>query len=226
MEKNNYFLPDIENITKNEKMLDSFDVDYIELETLMWQTGYLTITNSQETPRGIKYTLAIPNQEVRVSLVGSFADFMSKIQNSTTVHDEIYESFLNYDFIALQTSIKSLFASIPYYLYTNNPMFEREGYYVSVFYAYIKSMGVDISVEAATNKGRIDMIVFYPKGIFVIEFKVDGSNALSQIKEMKYHEQYLSDGRDIYLIGLEFDTKDKNICKLEWEKIVSKYKNN
>jgi hypothetical protein len=36
---------------------------------------------------------------------------------------------------------------------------------------------------------------------------------------MKYHEQYLSDGRDMYLIGLEFDTKEKNVSKVEWEKI-------
>jgi hypothetical protein len=76
MEKNDYFLPDLENIIKDEKMLDSFDVDYIELETLMWQTGYLTIIDSRESPMGMEYDLSIPNQEVRVSLLGSFADFM------------------------------------------------------------------------------------------------------------------------------------------------------
>ena len=74
-------------------------------------------------------------------------------------------------------------------------------------------------VEKPTNKGRIDMLVFYPNAIFVMEFKVDGTNALSQIKEMQYHEQYLSDGRGIYLVGFEFDTKEKNISKVEWEKI-------
>ena len=200
-------------------MLNSFDVDYIELETLMWQTGYLTITDSKETPMGMKYTLSIPNQEVKISLLGSIADFMSKIQNSVKNKDSIYESFLNLDFKTLELSIKSLFASIPYYLYTNNPMFEREGYYVSVFYAYIKSMGLELRVEESTNKGRIDMVVFYPNTIFVIEFKVDSASALAQIKEMKYHEKYLSDMRDIYLLGLEFSKSDKNISKLEWEKV-------
>ena len=61
-------------------------------------------------------------------------------------------------------------------------MFEREGYYVSVFYAYIKSMGLEIEVEKATKKKRIDMVIKYPNAIFVTEFKVDGSNALAQIK--------------------------------------------
>lgn len=219
IEKNDYFLPDLENIVKDRKMLDSFDVDYIELETLMWQTGYLTITDSRETPMGIEYDLAIPNQEVRLSFLGGVADFMSKIQNSTRAKSTIYKSLLACDFTALQTSIKSLFASIPYYLYTNNPMFEKEGYYVSVFYAYIKSMGFEVFVEQSTNKGRIDMVVFYPNSIFVVEFKVDGSDALAQIKTMNYQEQYLADGRDIYIVGLEFDTKEKNISRLEWEKV-------
>jgi hypothetical protein len=63
------------------------------------------------------------------------------------------------------------------------------------------------------------MVIKMSETIYIIEFKVDGSNALAQIKEMKYHEQYLSDGRDMYLIGLEFDTKEKNVSKVEWEKI-------
>ncbi len=219
LEKNRYFLPDLENIVKDRRMLDSFDVDYIELETLMWQTGYLTIDRVETILDDRSYYLVIPNQEVRISLLGSFAHFMSKIQNPKATTNKILLSLIDADLLSLQIAIKSLFAAIPYYLYTNNPMFEREGYYVSVFYAYLKAMGLDIVVEEATNKGRIDMVIKMSETIYIIEFKVDGSNALAQIKEMKYHEQYLSDGRDVYLIGLEFDTKEKNVSKVEWEKI-------
>ncbi|PUU86523.1 MAG: ATPase AAA, partial [Halanaerobium sp.] len=42
IEKNQYFLPNLENIVADRSLLDSFDVDNIKLETLMWQTGYLT----------------------------------------------------------------------------------------------------------------------------------------------------------------------------------------
>ncbi|MCX6074113.1 MAG: AAA family ATPase [Campylobacterales bacterium] len=219
IEKNSYFLPDFENIVQDESMLNSFDVDNIQLETLMWQTGYLTIESSRETPRGILYGLTIPNQEVRVSLLGSMADFMSKISNSVSIHNNIYEALLQTNFPNLEKSIKSLFASIPYNLYVNNPMFEREGYYVSVFYAYIKSMGLEITVEEATNHGRIDMVIKYPNAIFVTEFKVDGTNSLAQIKAMNYHEKYADDGRDVYLLGLEFDKEARNISTLEWERV-------
>src|SRR5690606_23108990 len=43
IEKNHYFIPNLENIILDESVLGSFDVDNINLETLMWQTGYLTI---------------------------------------------------------------------------------------------------------------------------------------------------------------------------------------
>lgn len=220
LEKNNYFLPDLENIIKDRKMLDSFDVDYIELETLMWQTGYLTIDRVEksfdETPL---YHLAIPNQEVKLSLMGSFADFMSKIQNSTRGKSDIYKALSMADFTSLEKHITSLFASIPYNNFTGVKLYEYEGYYVSVFYAYIKAMGVELIAEDATNKGRIDMTIKLPNFIYVIEFKTDGSDALAQIKTKSYHEKYLSDGRAVYLVGVEFDTKERNVSRVEWENI-------
>ncbi|NQY21591.1 MAG: AAA family ATPase, partial [Campylobacteraceae bacterium] len=78
IEKNSYFLPDMENIIKDEEMLNSFDVDYIEIETLMWQTGYLTIESTYEVYDEIRYKLAIPNNEVRISLMGSISKFLTK----------------------------------------------------------------------------------------------------------------------------------------------------
>ena len=216
IEKNNYFLPNLENIVKDDKMLDSFDVDYIELETLMWQTGYLTIDkttiNYDDTPM---YHLAIPNQEVKISLLGSIADFMSKEQNTTLLKGEIYNSLLNADFYAFEKSFKTLFASIPYNLFTNNKMYEYEGYYVSLFYAYLKALGIELVGEDVTNRGRIDLTIKMPNSIIIIEFKVDGSDALTQIKERKYYEKYLDSRLPIYLVGVVFDTKERNIAGVE-----------
>ena len=95
----------------------------------------------------------------------------------------------------------------------------KEGYFVSVFYAYIKALGFDIVCEDNTNKGRIDITIKMPNSIIIIEFKVDGTSALQQIKDKKYHEKYMSGNLPIFIIGIEFDKKDKNISKLEWEKI-------
>ena len=219
IEKNNYFLPNLENIIKDEMMLNSFDVDYIELETLMWQTGYLTISHTETVFDSIEYHLSIPNQEVRQSLMGSIAEFMTKNSNSVATTNNIKRALFNQEFDKLELNIKSLFASIPYNLFTNNKMYEYEGYYVSVFYSYIKGLGFDVVGEDVTNKGRIDLTIKMPNSVIVIEFKVDGSDALKQIKEKNYHEKYMDENLPIFIVGVEFDTEDRNISKLEWEKI-------
>ncbi len=219
IEKNHYFLPKLENIVKDDRMLDSFDVDYIELETLMWQTGYLTIDkttiNYDDTP---KYHLAIPNQEVKISLFGSIADFMSKIENTTALKGEIYEALYTANFEKLITSFKTLYAEIAYNNFTkNNEMYKYEGYFVSLFYAYLKALGIEMSAEVPTNKGRIDIVIKMPNSIIIIEFKVDSKDALSQIKEMKYYERYLDDKKPIYLVGIEFSKEQRNIVGFEYE---------
>ena len=128
-------------------------------------------------------------------------------------------AMLNNDFTAFEKAMRSLFASIPYNNFVNNPMHEREGYYVSVFYAYMKAMGVETIGEDVTNKGRIDLTLKLPHALYIMEFKTDGKDALAQIKERKYYEKYLSLNFPIYLVGTEFDTKEKNVAALEWEKV-------
>lgn len=219
IEKNNYFLPDLEYIVKDEMMLNSFDVDYIELETLMWQTGYLTIDKVENVYDNITYHLTLPNMEVKKSLMSSIADFMSKIHNSTKESNGILKALHENDLEKLKLNIKTLFASIPYNNFTNNKIYKYEGYYVSVFYSYIKALGLEIIGEDCTNKGRIDLTIKAEDNIYICEFKVDGSNALQQINEKKYHEKYLSEEKNIYLVGIEFDTKEKNIKSFEWVKL-------
>jgi hypothetical protein len=55
--------------------------------------------------------------------------------------------------------------------------------------------------------------------IYIIEFKVGSEDALAQIKEKKYHEKYIQEQKDIYLVGINFDKNDKNIKEFKWEKL-------
>jgi hypothetical protein len=194
-------------------------VDYIELETLMWQTGYLTISKVENVFDNIEYHLSIPNLEVKKSLMNSIAEFMTKNQSSVKDANNALKAFHYKDLILLENSFKSLFASIPYNLFTKNKMYEYEGYYVSVFYAYVKALGFELIAEDITNKGRIDLTLKLDDVIYIIEFKTDGTDALGQIEEKKYYEKYLNENKDIYLIGIEFDTKERNISKIESKSI-------
>ena len=185
MEQQEYFLPDLESISVDKKMLDSFDVGCIDLEILMWQTGYLTIVDKEINFDGTaKYILGIPNQEIRLALMGSITDFLTKNSRSNTikVKNNIYQALITSDFEKLEASLKALFASIAYDNFEGIKFYEYEGYYVSLFYAYIKALGIELINQDHTNKGRIDITIKLEETIYVIEFKVDGTNALQQIK--------------------------------------------
>ncbi len=43
-------------------------------------------------------------------------------------------------------------------------------------------------------------------------------NALEQIKAKDYVRKYMSDTRDIYLVGINFDRDTKSIDAFEWER--------
>ena len=75
----------------------------------------------------------------------------------------------------------------------------------------------DIIAEQPINKGRVDCVIRSPKDIYIIEFKFNQSAivAIEQIKEKKYYEPYLTCGKAIHLLGINFSTEQKNI--LEWK---------
>ena len=104
-------------------------------------------------------------------------------------------------------------------IYANVIIQNYEGYYASVIYAYLSSLGLPLIAEDTSNKGRVDLTIILPDKVYVIEFKVDQpGKALKQIREKGYHEKYLNDNRDVYIIGISFDSKEKNIADFNWEK--------
>jgi len=42
---------------------------------------------------------------------------------------------------------------------------------------------------------------------------------LSQIKEKRYFEKYVNKYSTVYLIGIEFSKKDRNIVSFDWERL-------
>ena len=221
IEKNNYFLPKLSNLVVDEKLLDSFDIDNLDLEVILYQAGYLTIDEIKETRRGrIEYKLKLPNEEVRASFSDVVIDQLTK-QNTEKLRfqDDIYDGLIDNDLNLLEKSLKSMFASIPYNNYTKNDIQHYEGFYASIIYVYLQSLGLKIIGEDVTNKGRIDLSVFIENSIYIIEFKVGDENALQQIKEKNYASKYLSEDKDIYLVGINFNEKEKNISGFLWEKL-------
>ncbi len=125
---------------------------------------------------------------------------------------------------ALKTLFHAFFASIPNDWYRKNQLANYEGYYASVVYCYFAALGLDVTPEDTTNKGRIDLTVKLNNQVFIIEFKVrelnpDTCTALEQIKAKRYFEKYQSSQQTIYLIGVEFSKEERNIVNFQWERL-------
>jgi hypothetical protein len=180
----------------------------------------LTIDRIETILDKTQYHLKIPNREVQQSIFGVFADYLSKIFNANVYINGMIRSLLANNFAEFEKHVKSLFASIPYHNFTGAKLYEYEGYYVSVFYAYVKSLGVEVIGEDVTNKGKIDLTLNMPEAIFIFEFKTDMQGSLRQIKDKGYHEKYLSLSKPIYLVGIEFSSRERNVVKVEWEKVI------
>ena len=227
IKKRKFYIPTLEDIKISESQMEDFDIDKVELDVLLFQTGYLTIKNYYQVGSKYIYNLRFPNLEVKMGfndyLLRMFYGSGANSNERTILAENIYFAIHNKQLHDLKKAFISFFAGIPSDWYRKNNIAEFEGFYCSMFYAIFASVGLNIKNEDTTNKGRIDFTVTTNDGIYIFEIKMKRiqQNALSQIKEKKYHEKYLSDNKDIFLVGIEFDEEEKNISGFEWEKIMT-----
>ncbi|MBF0211588.1 MAG: ATP-binding protein [Desulfamplus sp.] len=224
-----YHLPDLENIEVSEQVINTFDVGNIPIESLMFQTGYLTIKaiKPSRIPHIKRYCLGFPNFEVRYSFLSYFIDHLAESYISRGINqDELYGALEELKIEKLESVLKTLFSSIPYTAYVKNDIANYEGFYLSVVYAYFYSLGIDITLEDVSSKGRADMVIKFPANtVYILEFKVvedDKSNTkkpLEQIKEKRYFEKYAGVVDKIFIIGVEFSKVQRNVVSFEWEQL-------
>jgi len=221
LKTSSYNIPQMESIITTSETLDSFDIEYIDLVALLWQTGYLTFDKKIIEDDIIEYKLKVPNKEIQISLNTIFIEYLTNQKADVITNKRALRKFLKDDNLEnLKTTLTALFASIPYNNYVKNELSHYEGYYATVIFTYLVSLGFECITEDATNKGRIDLTIKLPKRIVIIEFKVDiKETALKQIKERKYYEKYMDDSREIFIVGICFSSEDKNITEFEFEKI-------
>ena len=216
IKKNNYFIPKFNSLQVNESLVNSFDLENLNLETILFQTGYLTIKCQIPLDVGFGYKLGFPNMEVQTSFNDYILQSVTIVSENEPIRHELLAFMKSGDVASLEPVIKRLFASIAYNNYTKNDIERYEGFYASVLYACFASIGVDIIAEDVSNKGRFYLTIKAGGRIFLFEFKVTNGEPLEQIRKMKYYEKYAGER---YLIGIVFDPKARNVSKFEWEKL-------
>jgi len=208
-----------------EDMFSVYELENLNILSLLVQTGYLTIKGKA----GIRYILGYPNYEVKNGFITHLLKHLTR--ENTEIHDLIWnlaEALNNEDLELFFDISKQIFLEIPYDIHL-----KEEKYWQSLWYLIIKMVGLKASAEYRTNRGRVDMVVETSKSVYVFELKINGrdarpyvsgmpptrvytpDDAIAQIIKKGYADEFAD--RYVYFVGVVFDLELKNIK--EWKVI-------
>ena len=180
---------------------------------LLYQTGYLTIADYDRENR--EYTLSFPNEEVKYGFVESLISEYVPDCNAGSGMDvfSLRRYVENGDLEGIKNVLTALFAGITYTIETD----PFEHYFQAVIYLVFTLLGKSVLCEMHTFSGRIDCKVETKNYIYLFEFKRDDSaeNALAQIEEKDYTLPFVADSRQLFKIGVNFDSGTRKLSG--WE---------
>ncbi|MBW7657615.1 ATP-binding protein [Hydrogenophilus thermoluteolus] len=215
-----FFTPQLERLYATEELLSAFDVDGIEPEAILWQTGYLTIGAVHVTAGVTEYELKLPNREVRMALNRALTAALIPTRPTASV-TALINLMRAGDLERLRDHFQRLYASIPHDWYRKNPITHYEGYWASVFYSHLAALGLELIAEDVTHHGCIDLTVKLPERIYLFEFKVVADEpegaALAQLRAKGYAEKYRGQGVPVHLVGVEFSKRQRNVVAVACE---------
>ena len=187
---------------------ESFELDRLKPEAILFQTGYLTIQKVNED--GL-VQLTYPNKEVRDSMLEVLIEgFLNvDVERSANLVIRIRNAFRENNIDQVMHILQSVFANIPYVL---NAKYS-ENFFHAAIHLLFSYLGVRIHSEVCTAEGRIDSMVETDTHVFILEFKVDKSPevALAQIQQKKYYQGMWLLGKPVIGIGVQFSSKTRNI---------------
>lgn len=205
-------MTDIEDNVYSSTMFDLPFEGFDDPLPILYQSGYLTIKNySREYD---DYALGFPNKEVRQGFAEClYRHVTARNASSDSALFRAFKLFQRNDNLAdFIEALKVFFAGVPYHLDNHN-----EHHYHALLYTLLTAFGADIRAEEPSAKGRADLVLLVPKGIYIIELKYDGTadEALAQIEQKGYADKYRHDGRPITKVGISFSSAERNI--IDWK---------
>ena len=181
--------------------------------TLLYQTGYLTISGFRNLGGSRLYKLDFPNREVRESFLHDLAPVYSGLREDQAGSAQIaaITALYDHDVPKFLKALKTFFSNIPYSLTDR----QNEQMWQTIVYVILRLIGVSAHGEVQTSDGRIDLVAKTPNDIYIVEFKLDrpASEAMEQIKGKEYAGKYALSGKRITLIGISFSAEKRTIVE-------------
>ncbi len=203
----------LDNLSINRDLLGNFDVENFGLVDILFQTGYLTLKGYNKEFN--EYILGFPNYEVKSAFSENLLQYLTKTQTGITSYllKNIIISLKKKAINLFVQSFKSLFASIPYNMFSE----KEERYYQTIIYTVLQIIGLNIDCEIEIIAAKTDAVIDVNNHIYVIEFKVNPKDrkAIKQIINKKYYEKYMLENKTITLLGIYFCKDKRNIVDIE-----------
>ena len=196
----------LEEVTASHSELsDKSLIDQLDIKTLMFQTGYLTIKDYNADSR--RYTLSFPNEEVREAFSESLLRHLTP--NIATQGHVCSRALKDIDLIPFFDQIKTFFAELHYRFFSD----ARERTYHLMLQCMLRGMGLDVVSESALNLGIIDILIRLPNTYYLLELKLDKTpeEALAQIHKQQYFAPHLHKGKQLALVGVNFSSDTRSI---------------
>ena len=196
--------------------LESSDVTGGGAELFLYQSGYLTIKGYEDST----YQLGFPNHEVRHALNKVVLPALTMRSQSEVISTQSQlRLYMNRgDVPESMRCLKALIADVPY---SNKKMasMDMEERYRLIASNIFNAVGFRVQVERMVAKGRIDMVVWTVRTVYVIELKLKNNGGLAaatkQIKETGYMEPFKNGPHKVIGLAIELDDTGKGV--LGWE---------
>ena len=204
----------LRDLSGQDASVNDFDVSPENMTTalpLLYQSGYLTIKH-YDPVMGL-YTLAYPNEEVRLGMIQSLAaNYLVPADgtNSSFVI-KFVKSVIADDMEQALKLMRAYLAGVSYRLSNKT---ERD--VQTIFYLLFSLIGAYVKVEEQSAHGRADIVISMPAVVYVMELKFDGSAeaALKQIDDKGYLIPYTAEGKRLVKIGVNYSSEERTIT--EW----------
>jgi hypothetical protein len=181
----------------------------------LYQAGYLTIKEHLEDN---KYVLGVPNTEVRLGLLHNLIPLYSAMNpaDALDVSMDISLALGKGDYDRALGLIRSFLSGIPVMQGEEASLRDirgRETYYHKQLFIIFRMLHNNAWAEVQQAVGKPDIIVKTRRYIYIIEVKLDSTPkvALEQIEAKQYAVPYLTDGREIVKLGVNFSSETRTI---------------
>jgi hypothetical protein len=182
---------------------------------LLYQSGYLTIKDYDSETQA--YTLAIPNQEVRIGYVEGLLPTYIGLDGADVQMGfaaKFWRALKKGDVEMAMQEMRTYLAGVPYVEGFKKKLEDAataEGFYEYTLYLIFSMLNVYVRTQVKCSEGRVDMVVWMADAVYVFEFKTTGTaqKALEQIDTKGYAIPYQTDGRRVVKVGVKFNAETR-----------------